>query len=121
MEWLIYLCYPLLAFIIYRCHQQKTNLILFVLLCTALFFAVHERELPEAYRQVVFYGWKGGEVPRAMLDFMLGMVMYNLYRTPFLKNLNHDLLCGLLLITIFTFPIPIIINLLFISVVFLFY
>ncbi len=101
MEWLIYLCYPFLAYLFLRCRNIELNLWLFGGISLTLFVMVFMRDLPPPVGGRHHYGWTGGEIERAFLEFSLGIIMFNLRHAGFMKNRNHDLICFTLLVIIF--------------------
>lgn len=100
MEWLLYLLYPLCALCILRFKTIASNLLLFAVLSTILCLDVADRNYMEPVKGYIFYSWIGGEVTRALSDFLLGMVMCNLRRAGCLSAANANLLCLLLLASI---------------------
>lgn len=85
VEWLLYLLYPIFAFIILKSKTIRSNLCLYSLLSLMLCLDVYDKTLFTVH-DFHYHGWLGGEITRAMWEFLLGIVMFNLRNVQILPQ-----------------------------------
>lgn len=88
VEWLLYLLFPLLAWSIGNRAKDALSNLLWIALSLSLwmwYFAASRLDISYMHQP----GWS---IPRGLLDFMIGMALYNLYTLKFKARLPWDTL-----------------------------